>query len=204
MGKKLIAFDMYHTCLDVQGEEQIFPFLSEQLSLPKQEIQNTLLTTNITIDEMIQSVSLSPKHKEQLLKKYNHMLQEVISSITTFPETIPTLQALKQQGYKTAVVSNVSTPFIPPINNFLDGYFDYKILSCEVNVAKPQKEIFELLQHTSNIPTKDILMIGDSIKSDVEGAKNAGIDALWINREGKENSTEYPTITNLQTIFEIL
>jgi hypothetical protein len=29
MGKKLIAFDMYKTCLDIQGEENLIPLLSD-------------------------------------------------------------------------------------------------------------------------------------------------------------------------------
>jgi len=47
-------------------------------------------------------------------------------------------------------------------------------------------------------------MVGDSIKSDVEGAKSAGIDALWINRDGRKEPVNYPTITSLDKVFDFL
>ena len=61
------------------------------------------------------------------------------------------------------------------------GLYDYidKIIAGE-NAMKPNIESFELAIGNTN--KEDCLMIGDSIKSDKEGAKNAGIDCYIVNK----------------------
>lgn len=204
MKKKLIAFDMYRTCLTIHGEWEVFTFLAKELDLPREEVRAFLLTTKIPLEIKLASMNFSEEKKGRVLSEYNTLIQGRLSSIALFPETIPTLTSLKQQGYQTAVVSNVSVPLLPPITTFLEGYFDYKILSCEVGCMKPQKEIFELLQQVSNIAAEEILMVGDSITSDVGGARNAGIDVLWVKRNPEKEQIDCPTITSLEQVLEFL
>ena len=63
-------------------------------------------------------------------------------------------------------------------------YFDTIVISEEVGCRKPQREIFDLLldrlHHTRR---DDVLMIGDSLNSDIRGGINTGIDTCWYNPE---------------------
>lgn len=72
--------------------------------------------------------------------------------------------------------------------------FEGIIVSDKVGVAKPNKKIFELLYEELEIK-HDIkaLMIGDSLKSDIAGGINFGIDTCWVNFQGKDKSDVSPT-----------
>ncbi len=64
----------------------------------------------------------------------------------------------------------------------LAGVFDVIVVSDEVGVAKPDPAIFDIaLEALGNPPKANILYIGDSLKSDVQGGNNAGIDTCWFN-----------------------
>ncbi|BDF96441.1 MULTISPECIES: pyrimidine 5'-nucleotidase [Pseudoalteromonas] len=69
----------------------------------------------------------------------------------------------------------------------LNDMFDWLVISEQVGIAKPAKEIF---QHTFDLmgnPDKaQILMVGDTANSDILGAQNAGIDSCWLQHPGFE------------------
>jgi len=64
-----------------------------------------------------------------------------------------------------------------------------------IYVGKPYKEIFEEALEKLNMRREEILLIGDSIRSDIIGAYEIGLDALLIDRTGKK-------VENLMKYFE--
>jgi 2-haloacid dehalogenase len=66
----------------------------------------------------------------------------------------------------------------------LDCYFEAVVISDEVGVSKPEPGIFDIAFDRMDQPAKgDVLMIGDSLTSDMRGAIRYGIDACWFNPE---------------------
>ena len=70
-------------------------------------------------------------------------------------------------------------------NNDYLNYFDFEIFSDEVNLSKPNKEIFRLVDERIDVKInrKLIVHIGDNYKSDYLGATNYGFDAYLIENE---------------------
>ena len=67
-------------------------------------------------------------------------------------------------------------------HSVLKGFFDPLIISDEVGISKPDPGIFEILFHKAGISDKStVLMIGDSLSSDIAGAAAFGIDSCWYN-----------------------
>ncbi len=67
----------------------------------------------------------------------------------------------------------------------LDRFFRHVFISDDLGVQKPQREFFEIVLKT--IEEKDprkILVIGDSLSSDIQGGINAGLDTCWYHPEG--------------------
>ena len=67
-------------------------------------------------------------------------------------------------------------------------YFRHVVLSEEVGALKPGARIFEVAmalnrRELPSLEKEEVVMVGDSWGSDIEGAMNAGIDAIWITRE---------------------
>jgi len=68
--------------------------------------------------------------------------------------------------------------------------FDHVLISEEVGVAKPDRAIFEIAFERMRRPDKaDVLIIGDSLSSDVQGGLNYGIDTCWFNPNQRSNTT---------------
>ena len=60
------------------------------------------------------------------------------------------------------------------------------IISEEIGVAKPHSAFFEVASaRTGNPPKSDILLIGDSLTSDIRGGMDYGIDTCWYNPAGE-------------------
>ena len=57
----------------------------------------------------------------------------------------------------------------------LKKYFKHIIISGEVNYGKPDKQIFNVALNKFQVNKESVIMIGDSIDSDIEGAKASGI-----------------------------
>jgi putative hydrolase of the HAD superfamily len=63
-------------------------------------------------------------------------------------------------------------------------YFDKVITSELAGFKKPEKEIFIYAFNEFNIKKEEAILIGDSWESDIIGALNSGIRAIWLNRTG--------------------
>lgn len=87
-------------------------------------------------------------------------------------------------------------------------YFEDIVISEEVKAAKPDPEIFEhVLKDLNHTDKSKVLMVGDSLTSDIQGGINFGIDTCWYNPDKLENKTEMkPTyeISNLMELKDIL
>lgn len=65
-------------------------------------------------------------------------------------------------------------------------YFSDVVISEEVGAAKPDTAIFEVAFAKMGLPKKgDVLIVGDSLTSDIKGGHNYGIDTCWFNPERK-------------------
>ena len=85
--------------------------------------------------------------------------------------------------------------------------FAHIVLSEEVGCQKPNPRIFEEALRMNGLQAADVVMIGDSWNSDIQGAINAGIDQIWI-RKSKDPLSEGQTATyivqSLSEVMEIL
>lgn len=86
------------------------------------------------------------------------------------------------------------------------------VLSEEVGCQKPNPRIFEEALRMNGLPAEDVLMIGDSWTSDIQGAQNAGIDQMWVkwnkeagvkSQDGMEQTATY-VVGNLEEVMEML
>lgn len=64
----------------------------------------------------------------------------------------------------------------------LAKYFDHIVVSAEVGVSKPAPAIFDVVfDALANPDPASVLMIGDSLTSDIKGGVDYGIDTCWYN-----------------------
>ena len=62
----------------------------------------------------------------------------------------------------------------------LDRYIDGLFISEDMGVTKPDPAFFDLCLEQVGEPRESCIMIGDSLTSDMLGAKNAGLASVWF------------------------
>ena len=73
----------------------------------------------------------------------------------------------------------------------LDEYFTDIFVSEDAGSQKPQKEFFDycFLRIREKDPSQ-MLIIGDSLSSDIRGGKNAGIATCWLDDGSQQMATD--------------
>lgn len=106
---------------------------------------------------------------------------------TMYPDAPQTLDAIKREGLKIGLLSNVGRRGAltrrPSLKeNGILHYFDTIILSAEVGVWKPNKEIFNIaLREIGEKIPANAMHVGDSPIADVKGARNAGLIPVFFD-----------------------
>lgn len=120
------------------------------------------------------------------------------------------LGILGARGYRLFAATNGVT-FIQ--NGRLDrsgikDYFEQVFISDDLGHQKPTVAYFDkVAQAIKGFDRKQALMIGDGLLSDIQGGNNAGIDTVWYNPDGKENTNQAQptyTVATYQKLLEIL
>ena len=90
----------------------------------------------------------------------------------------------------------------------LDKIFDAIFISEDIGFEKPNRQYFEIVFDNLVIKDKsEVLIIGDSLSSDMKGGYDMGIDTCWFNPSKKVNSLNIPVtyeIDNLSKIYHII
>lgn len=103
---------------------------------------------------------------------------------------IPLLKRL-QERYALYIITNgvAHTQYKRLAASGLDQYFKGIFISEEAGYQKPQREFFEYcFDKMGRRDVENMLIIGDSLTSDIRGGNAAGIDTLWYNPHGQMNT----------------
>jgi 2-haloalkanoic acid dehalogenase type II len=121
-----------------------------------------------------------------------------------FEESVNVLEELKK-NYRLTLVSNTNCFSIEPVmEKFnLRDYFDAVVLSYEVGMLKTNPKMFELVLKKLRLKKEDVVMVGDSIASDIKGAEAAGIKAVLVDRRGtRDYKNKISKLTELKSFLK--
>ncbi|AKP65627.1 HAD superfamily hydrolase [Levilactobacillus koreensis JCM 16448] len=148
-------------------------------------------------------------HEEMAVKRLNAALRsQNIPSVTTeialafqkaycaglqkiklFPGLANALDQLKEH-YKLGIITNGKTQhqlakvMQLEMHRWVDR--DAIMTSEETGLAKPDPQIFTLMNRRLNLRASEVVYIGDCYSMDVRAAKKAGWQAFWFNHRNQE------------------
>jgi len=200
---KLVIFDLIDTLAENKGLDIVTAQLEKELGIEaiNRLIDNGKIDTIASVNEVIQKFktfySLSPA-QESLVQQWVEWAKADLYS-----DTISTLEYLKKKDYIIAIISN--SP--PTTRNQLAElgiaqYINEAVFSFQVGSRKPDKKIFEYLLAKTKIKASEAVMIGDSIKNDMDGASACGINIILLDRNDSQKYT--PKISSLVELQEML
>ena len=98
---------------------------------------------------------------------------------------------VKRAGYGIYILSNASDAFYTYFPPFLPtDYFDGVVVSSDVHMVKPDREIFEYLLNKYGLKAEECLFI-DDMQENVEGARAAGMQAFRFAGNYEEIKKKY-------------
>ncbi len=90
-------------------------------------------------------------------------------------------------------------------NSSIKNYFQDIIISEEIGVAKPDPKMLEYAATKMNSTNKnEMLLVGDSLTSDIKAGNNFGIDTCWFNPEGKKNESGFKITYEIKSLDKLL
>lgn len=113
----------------------------------------------------------------------NHYLRNLSQNGQLLDNAMKVVNALAAT-HKLIIMTNGMTQVQRPrfAASPLTKYFTHIIISEEIKHSKPSKEIFDHAFKLMEEPQKEkVLMVGDSLGSDIQGGINYGIDTVWYN-----------------------
>ena len=124
-----------------------------------------------------------------------------------YKNAIENLRKIKPQIPMLAIITNgpKSQQYSRLENAKISEYFSYIFVSEEIGYNKPNIKFFEYM--FEKIEEKDknkMLVLGDSLTSDIQGGINAGIDTCWCNWKKKENKTTIKPNYEINKLEELL
>jgi putative hydrolase of the HAD superfamily len=145
---------------------------------------------------------------EKLAREMGVVFLELLPTRTIlFPYAMEILKYLSNKKYALHLITNgfEKTQYSKLKNAGLDIFFTEVITSEGSNSLKPHKAIFDYALLKANAQLKESIMLGDDLEADIEGARNAGMDQVYINHLNKEPDVR-PTYTvsslkELENIF---
>jgi putative hydrolase of the HAD superfamily len=122
-----------------------------------------------------------------------------------YDDVRPALEKLKR-SYRLGIITNgaICLQHEKLAESGLAPFFDVVTVSSELGVGKPDHQIFMRALMQASVEPSAALMIGDSIDRDVEGAREAGVAAIWLNRDGRKGQTQATTISSLGEVAHVL
>ena len=85
-----------------------------------------------------------------------------------------------------------------------EKYFDKIYISEELGVQKPEAEFFNLVLDDIGISRDRAIVIGDSEKSDIRGARNAGIESIFISFDGRASDLADHSVSSYEELLALL
>ena len=216
---QLIAFDLDDTfwpCMPtiIKAEEALYQWLSKHYPLITNRYSMTSmmgLRNDFVLKNPSLQTDLSLMRKEflsHLAVQCHYPAQEVAeegfkeffkwrNTVTYYLDVIPALKMLSQ----TYVIATISNGNADVMQTEAAKYIDYSINAAEFKKTKPHRKMFDVISERSGINAAQCLYCGDDIAIDVVGSRNAGWQAVWVNRENKRWLSEFgeqpKTITSL-------
>ena len=154
--------------------------------------------------------SLAPSFHPMLPGLVEAFMAPNISSAKKMPGSDETLEAIKQRGLTTGIISNLpwgcpAEPWTRQLETMgLKQYFDHITYCMDIGVRKPHPEIFKRALAKSGVEAKQALFVGDDPVWDVTGAQEMGMPVLLFDPEHVVKRDDIPVISKLTEVLDYL
>ena len=173
----LLAFETFYRTLSDISQELLAIRARDHLEIPARRRYEMLLERL----DIPHGLGAQPCIDAMLATHHRYMVQATVCPL----DRLQVLEALKSR-YSLGLLSNfdsTETGMKILTKHGLHQYFRPIHISEAIRYRKPRAEAFLQTADAMGVVPPDALFIGDTFALDVVGAKNAGMDAAWLDRQ---------------------
>jgi len=169
------------------------------------EFEDGLIAQDKLNSERFKRFSSKIEARFDEVKFADSYMKHLANASFLYDESLELVESL-HKNYKLTIVTNG----LKDVQNgrvrksIIAKYFDDIVVSEEVEVAKPDPRIFEhTLNNIKHTDKSKVLMVGDSLTSDIQGGINFGIDTCWYNPYKLKNKTGIEPTYEIHSLMEL-
>lgn len=146
---------------------------------------------------------------EDIAECTNRFFVEATARDTVFDDARALLASLKYRGYRTGVAANGIYPGAMYAGLLADlgltGYLDVFVTSADTGRPKPAPDTCLHALQTIGVDPHEALFVGDTLETDIVGARAAGMRAILLDRGGRHHEgAGYLVVERLSALNELL
>jgi len=194
-----VSFDKFNAAY-VEARDRIYARVEDSFEEPH---------FNVRVFEALRSLGFDYEISSPLVAAATNEFCEEFMTYVKIDVYVKAMLKRLHSKYKLGIVSNFAIPecvFELIKAEGLDSYFDVVMVSAAVNKRKPCPGIFHDSLKILGVSPKEAVFVGDTIDSDIEGAKVVGMRAVYIERRLQKSDKVCPdfTIKNLNELLTAL
>ena len=128
---------------------------------------------------------LAPFGREPAAGQFADAYADMHATAVTFPEVPDALRALGRH-FRIGVVANTDHDYLMRCLDHNSLRFDLVVDSETARCYKPDPRIFQRACDALLVLASEAVMVGDTPETDVQGAHQAGLRAVWLNRDHRD------------------
>jgi putative hydrolase of the HAD superfamily len=121
-----------------------------------------------------------------------------------YDDVTPALRELAARGIKVGLISNSHRCLMSFQQHFeLHGLIAAALSSSEHGYLKPHPSIFESARKLLGVTAADSVMVGDSLRHDIEGARRVGMRGILVQRSPDARLAGFPDVPVIRDLSEL-
>lgn len=221
---KLITFDLDNTLWEVtpaivRAEKTMRSWLTARVPDYQQKVSGELMTnlrttalTNqpqlrynisdmrlLLLREALSHCGVSARDAAELATEAFAIFMAGRNDVDFYPEALPMIEQLAER-YRLAALTNGNADIsgMP-----LAQHFEFSMSPDQVQARKPEPEIFSATLERAGCQPHEVVHVGDHLHEDVDGARAAGWQAIWVNLAGEDLPGEPNYSAVVQNLSEL-
>jgi len=195
LSRRWVTFDCYGTLIDWEtgmqaAVESVAPGLAEKLLAayhrlePEVEDSDEFLAYRQVLTETLQLAA--GREGVELPEGGERVLAETLPDWPAFPDTVPALEALRRDGWRLGILSNVDRDLVAgTLDRTLPVSFDAVVTAEDVRSYKPHLGHFRRFAGDHDAGPGNWVHVGCSVFHDMRPAGALGVPAVLIDRDGR-------------------
>jgi len=211
---KAIFFDLFKTLAEWPGPDPEEDLIREfNLDIDYLIVERAICASNLIEHNMNRNwytknalELLGIEENNRNMNKFDQILAYAANRGKMHEDAEPVLEDLRNERYQLGLITSCWPHAMDALifGTKFEPLFDILVPSYEFPFTKPDREIFDFALENLKLKPEEVVMVGDSLRADVEGAKAVGIETVFYDPKGKYKEKPAEADYKIESLRELI